>query len=118
MNLLEQPEYRFLKMDLYRETIHCSVEDVPLPPGGYLLWRLRRPTAPPPREHPELRQNPPPEQEKGRRHLNKRAMHLMCLGILEKEEIIAWGQCFTLKDLAVNGRDVIAAGVAPGPEVR
>ncbi len=33
------------------------------------------------------------------------------------EEIVAQGQCFTLKDLAVNGRDVIAAGVAPGPEV-
>ena len=33
------------------------------------------------------------------------------------EEIVAQGQCFTLKDLAVNGRDVIAAGTAPGPEV-
>ena len=33
------------------------------------------------------------------------------------EEIIAQGRCFSLKDLAVNGRDVIAAGVAPGPEV-
>ena len=33
------------------------------------------------------------------------------------EEIVAQGQCFSLKDLAVNGRDVIAAGVAPGPEV-
>lgn len=32
-------------------------------------------------------------------------------------EIVAQGQCFSLKDLAVNGRDVIAAGVAPGPEV-
>ena len=30
-------------------------------------------------------------------------------------EIVAQGQCFSLKDLAVNGRDVIAAGVAPGP---
>ena len=35
----------------------------------------------------------------------------------KSEEIIAQGQCFSLKDLAVNGRDVIAAGVAPGPEV-
>ncbi len=35
----------------------------------------------------------------------------------EAEEIIAQGQCFSLKNLAVNGRDVIAAGVAPGPEV-
>lgn len=34
------------------------------------------------------------------------------------EEIIAQGQCFSLKDLAVNGRDVISAGIAPGPEVR
>lgn len=33
------------------------------------------------------------------------------------KEIVAQGQCFSLKDLAVNGRDVIAAGVAPGPEV-
>ncbi|USF28042.1 CCA-adding enzyme [Firmicutes bacterium ASF500] len=33
------------------------------------------------------------------------------------EEIIAQGQCFSLKDLAVSGRDVIAAGIAPGPEV-
>ena len=33
------------------------------------------------------------------------------------EELIAQGRCFSLKNLAVNGRDVIAAGVAPGPEV-
>lgn len=33
------------------------------------------------------------------------------------EEIVAQGQCFSLKDLAVNGRDVIAAGITPGPEV-
>lgn len=33
------------------------------------------------------------------------------------EKIVNQGQCLTLKDLAVNGRDVIAAGVAPGPEV-
>ena len=33
------------------------------------------------------------------------------------ELILAERQCLTLKDLAVNGRDVIAAGVAPGPEV-
>ena len=33
------------------------------------------------------------------------------------EEIVAQGQCFSLKDLAVSGRDMIAAGVAPGPEV-
>ncbi len=33
------------------------------------------------------------------------------------EQILAEGQCLTLKDLAVNGRDVIAAGVAPGPQV-
>jgi len=32
-------------------------------------------------------------------------------------EIVAQGQCFTLKDMAVNGRDVIAAGTVPGPEV-
>ena len=33
------------------------------------------------------------------------------------EEIVTQGQCFTLKDLAVNGWDVIASGVEPGPEV-
>ena len=33
------------------------------------------------------------------------------------EELIAQGRCFSLKNLAVNGRDVIAAGVAPGPAV-
>jgi len=33
------------------------------------------------------------------------------------EDIVAQGQCFCLKDLAVNGRDVIAAGTAQGPEV-
>ena len=33
------------------------------------------------------------------------------------EEIVAQGQCFSLKDLAVNGRDIIALGTAPGPEV-
>ena len=33
------------------------------------------------------------------------------------EQILAEGQCLTLKDLAVDGRDVIAAGVEPGPEV-
>ncbi len=33
------------------------------------------------------------------------------------KEIVAQGQCFSLKDLAVSGRDVIAAGIAPGPEV-
>lgn len=33
------------------------------------------------------------------------------------EEIVVHGQCFALKDLAVNGQDVIAASVAPDPEV-
>lgn len=33
------------------------------------------------------------------------------------EEIVVQGQCLSLKNLAVNGRDVIAAGTAPGPEV-
>lgn len=33
------------------------------------------------------------------------------------EDLIARGQCFSLRDLAVNGRDVIAAGTPPGPEV-
>lgn len=33
------------------------------------------------------------------------------------EEIIAQGQCFSVRDLAVNSRDVIATGIAPDPEV-
>ena len=33
------------------------------------------------------------------------------------EQILADRQCLTLKDLAVDGRDVIAAGIEPGPEV-
>ena len=33
------------------------------------------------------------------------------------ERILAERQCLTRKDLAVDGRDVIAAGVGPGPEV-
>lgn len=33
------------------------------------------------------------------------------------ERIIAQGQCFSLKDLEVNGRDVLAAGVPAGPQV-
>lgn len=36
---------------------------------------------------------------------------------MEAEKIVTQGQCFSLKDLAVNGRDIIAAGIAPGPEV-
>ena len=32
-------------------------------------------------------------------------------------DILAQQQCFSLKDLAVDGNDVIACGVAPGPEV-
>lgn len=31
--------------------------------------------------------------------------------------VIAQGQCFSLKDLAVDGRDVMAAGIPPGPQV-
>ena len=33
------------------------------------------------------------------------------------EEITAAGQCVSLKDLAVTGRDLIAAGIAPGKEI-
>lgn len=35
----------------------------------------------------------------------------------EAKQIVAERQCFTLKDLAVNGKDVIAAGAVPGPAV-
>lgn len=33
------------------------------------------------------------------------------------EAVLAEQQCFTLRDLAVNGRDVLAAGAVPGKEV-
>ena len=33
------------------------------------------------------------------------------------DDIIAEQQCFSLKDLAVNGRDLIAAGVPEGKQV-
>ena len=33
------------------------------------------------------------------------------------QQTIALHQCLTLKDLAVDGRDVLAAGAAPGPQV-
>lgn len=33
------------------------------------------------------------------------------------EDVLAQGQCFSLKDLAVDGRDLLAAGVPPGPQV-
>ncbi len=32
-------------------------------------------------------------------------------------QVIRQGQCFSLRDLAVNGRDALAAGVPPGPPV-
>lgn len=35
----------------------------------------------------------------------------------EAEQIVAERQCFALKDLAVNGKDVIALGAVPGPAV-
>ena len=35
----------------------------------------------------------------------------------EAERIVAERQCLALKDLAVNGRDIIAAGAVPGPAV-
>lgn len=33
------------------------------------------------------------------------------------EQILAERQCLTLKDLAVDGQDVIAAGIEPGPGI-
>ena len=33
------------------------------------------------------------------------------------EEVLAQKQCFSLRDLAVDGRDVLAAGIPPGPAV-
>ena len=33
------------------------------------------------------------------------------------EAILAQGQCFSRENLAVDGRDIVAAGIEPGPEV-
>lgn len=33
------------------------------------------------------------------------------------QEVLAENQCFSLRDLAVDGRDLIAAGMKPGPEM-
>ena len=33
------------------------------------------------------------------------------------EEVLRQEDCFSLRDLAVNGRDLIAAGVPQGPQV-
>ena len=33
------------------------------------------------------------------------------------EEIEREGDCLTIKDLAVNGRDLIQAGITPGPQL-
>ena len=32
-------------------------------------------------------------------------------------QVLAEERCFTVKDLAISGRDVLAAGAAPGPQV-
>ena len=34
-----------------------------------------------------------------------------------RDEILEDGECLSLKDLALNGRDLIALGLAPGPAV-
>lgn len=34
-----------------------------------------------------------------------------------KAEVISQSQCFSLKDLALNGRDLMAMGVKPGPQI-
>lgn len=45
-------------------------------------------------------------------------MYFETLGRLpELAEILESGQCYSVRQLAVNGRDLIAAGVAPGPQV-
>ena len=33
------------------------------------------------------------------------------------EEVLAAGDCLSLKTLAVGGRDLIAAGIRPGPRI-
>ena len=43
--------------------------------------------------------------------------HKFCEIRIMMQDILAQQQCFSLKELAVDGNDVIACGVAPGPEV-
>ena len=43
--------------------------------------------------------------------------HKFCEIRIMMQDILAQQQCFSLKDLAVDGNEVIACGVAPGPEV-
>ena len=33
------------------------------------------------------------------------------------EEIVAKGECFSLKNLAIGGAELISAGIKPGPEM-
>lgn len=51
--------------------------------------------------------------------MHEREEKLSCLekGQAMYEEILRAGDCLSLKDLAVTGKDLIDAGVAPGPEL-
>jgi tRNA nucleotidyltransferase (CCA-adding enzyme) len=49
---------------------------------------------------------------------NKTTRRNNILGIkLVAKEIIKTQQCFTIKDLAINGHDIIALGVKPSPKI-
>ncbi len=51
-----------------------------------------------------------------RPHVPQRLAHIQRLRDLARQ-VIDQGQCFSLRDLAVDGRDVLAAGVPAGPAV-
>ena len=50
-------------------------------------------------------------------HLRREKLELVDAWDREYRGIVARGQCISLKDLAVGGKDLIAAGVKPGPEL-
>ena len=89
--------------------------DVPLPPTGPAIRRWLR------RLGPEafFQLLEVKRADNMGQNLEKVRGRLAELGEIraQAERILAEKQCLTLKDLAVNGRDVIAAGIEPGPEV-
>lgn len=50
-------------------------------------------------------------------YLRKEKLHAVTLLREAYAQVIAEGDCVTVKDLAVNGKDLIGAGITPGPEL-
>ena len=49
-------------------------------------------------------------------HREEKLQRIFAVGQIH-DEVLAKGQCFRIRDLAVNGRDLIEAGVPSGPEI-